>query len=176
MSEIKIPDGLKPKDGRFGCGPSKIRPDALQSLINSQQVLGTSHRQKPVKNVVNRVRTGLNSLFNLPEGYEVVLGNGGSTAFWDIATSGLIEHKSQHLSFGEFSSKFAQAAKENPFIEDPTVIKSEPGSHPLPVAEAGIDVYALTHNETSTGVSMPDRKSTRLNSSHVSESRMPSSA
>ena len=158
MSEIKIPDGLKPKDGRFGCGPSKIRQDALQSLINSQQVLGTSHRQKPVKNVVNRVRTGLNSLFNLPEGYEVVLGNGGSTAFWDIATSGLIEHKSQHLSFGEFSSKFAQAAKENPFIEDPTVIKSEPGSHPLPVAEAGIDVYALTHNETSTGVSMPIKR------------------
>ena len=158
MSEIKIPDGLKPKDGRFGCGPSKIRPDALQSLINSQQVLGTSHRQKPVKHVVNRVRTGLNSLFNLPDGYEVILGNGGSTAFWDIATSGLIERKSQHLSFGEFSSKFAQAAKENPFIEDPTVIKSEPGSHPLPVAEAGIDVYALTHNETSTGVSMPIKR------------------
>ena len=154
MSDLKIPENLKPRDGRFGCGPSKIRPEALHSLINSQNILGTSHRQKPVKNVVNRVRTGLNSLFNLPEGYEVVLGNGGSTAFWDIATSGLIEHKSQHLSFGEFSSKFAQAAKENPFIEDPTVIKSEPGSHPLPVAEAGIDVYALTHNETSTGVSM----------------------
>ena len=154
MSDLKIPENLKPRDGRFGCGPSKIRPEALHSLINSQNILGTSHRQKPVKQVVNRVRTGLNSLFNLPEGYEVVLGNGGSTAFWDIATSGLIEHKSQHLSFGEFSSKFAQAAKENPFIEDPTVIKSEPGSHPLPVAEAGIDVYALTHNETSTGVSM----------------------
>ena len=158
MSDLKIPENLKPRDGRFGCGPSKIRPEALHSLINSQNILGTSHRQKPVKNVVNRVRTGLNSLFNLPEGYEVVLGNGGSTAFWDIATSGLIEHKSQHLSFGEFSSKFAQAAKENPFIEDPTVIKSEPGSHPLPVAEAGIDVYALTHNETSTGVSMPIKR------------------
>ena len=158
MSDLKIPENLKPRDGRFGCGPSKIRPEALHSLINSQNILGTSHRQKPVKQVVNRVRTGLNSLFNLPEGYEVVLGNGGSTAFWDIATSGLIEHKSQHLSFGEFSSKFAQAAKENPFIEDPTVIKSEPGSHPLPVAEAGIDVYALTHNETSTGVSMPIKR------------------
>jgi phosphoserine aminotransferase len=158
MSDIKIPENLKPKDGRFGCGPSKIRPEALESLIKSQNVLGTSHRQKPVKSVVNRVRTGLDSLFNLPEGYEVVLGNGGSTAFWDIATSGLIEKKSQHLNFGEFSSKFAQAAKENPFIEDPTVIKAEPGSHPVAVAEAGVDVYALTHNETSTGVSMPIKR------------------
>ena len=158
MSEIKIPDNLKPHDGRFGCGPSKIRPEALESLIKSQSILGTSHRQKPVKNVVNRVRAGLNSLFNLPEGYEVVLGNGGSTAFWDIATSGLIEKKSQHLNFGEFSSKFAQAAKENPFIEDPTVIKAEPGSHPTAIAEAGVDVYALTHNETSTGVAMPIKR------------------
>ena len=155
MSEILIPENIKPKDGRFGCGPSKIRSEALESLIKSQLILGTSHRQKPVKNVVNRVRTGLKSLFNLPDGYEVVLGNGGTTAFWDIATSGLIEKRSQHLNFGEFSSKFAQAAKENPFIEDPSVIKSEPGSHPVAIAEAGIDVYALTHNETSTGVSMP---------------------
>jgi phosphoserine aminotransferase len=108
-----------------------------------------------VKNVVNRVRTGLTSLFNLPEGYEVVLGNGGSTAFWDIATFGLIEKKSQHLVFGEFSSKFAAAAKDAPFLDDPTVIKVEPGSHPVAVAEAGVDVYALTHNETSTGVAMP---------------------
>ena len=155
MSDIKIPDSLKPKDGRFGCGPSKIRPEALASLASSgSSILGTSHRQKPVKNVVGRVRTGLTSLFNLPEGYEVVLGNGGSTAFWDIATFGLIEKKSQHLSFGEFSSKFASAAKDAPFLEDPSVIKSEPGSHPLPVAEAGIDTYALTHNETSTGVAM----------------------
>ena len=160
MSDLRIPENLKPRDGRFGCGPSKIRPEALQSLINSQNILGTSHRQKPVKNVVNRVRTGLQSLFNLPDDYEVVIGNGGSTAFWDIATSGLIDHKSQHLSFGEFSSKFAQAAKENPFIEDPTIIKSEPGSHPLPIAESGIDVYALTHNETSTGVSMPIKRPT----------------
>ncbi len=155
MSDIKIPENLKPRDGRFGCGPSKIRSEALENLLKSQSILGTSHRQKPVKNVVNRVRTGLNSLFNLPEGYEVVLGNGGSTAFWDIATSGLIEKKSQHLQFGEFSSKFAQAAKENPFIEEPTVIKAEPGSHPVAIAESGVDVYALTHNETSTGVSMP---------------------
>ncbi len=159
MSDIKIPDNLKPRDGRFGCGPSKIRPEALASLAASgASILGTSHRQKAVKSVVGRVRTGLSSLFNLPEGYEVVLGNGGSTAFWDIATFGLIEKKSQHLNFGEFSSKFASAAKEAPFLDDPTVIKSEPGSHPLPVAEAGVDVYALTHNETSTGVAMPIKR------------------
>ena len=155
MSELKIPESLKPKDGRFGCGPSKIRSEALANLASSgTSILGTSHRQKPVKNVVARVRTGLTSLFNLPDGYEVVLGNGGSTAFWDIATFGLIEKKSQHLSFGEFSSKFASAAKDAPFLDDPSVIKSEPGTHPLPIAEDGIDTYALTHNETSTGVSM----------------------
>ncbi len=156
MSEIIIPSNLKPVDGRFGCGPSKIRPAALDALSASgRTILGTSHRQKPVKNVVNRVRTGLASLFNLPEGYEVVLGNGGSTAFWDIATFGLIEKKSQHLTFGEFSSKFAQSVKEAPFLDEPTIFTSEPGSHPLAVAEAGVDAYALTHNETSTGVSMP---------------------
>jgi phosphoserine aminotransferase len=155
-ADIVIPDNLKPKDGRFGCGPSKIRPEALASLTapGSNYILGTSHRQKPVKNVVKSVREGLNSLFSLPEGYEVILGNGGSTAFWDIATFGLIEDRSQHLVFGEFSSKFASAAKEAPFLGEPTVIKSEPGTHPAAVAEAGIDVYALTHNETSTGVAM----------------------
>jgi phosphoserine aminotransferase len=153
---INIPSELKPIDGRFGCGPSKIRPEALVALSASgNSILGTSHRQKPVKNVVKRVREGLTSLFNLPEGYEVVLGNGGSTAFWDIATFGLIEERSQHLVFGEFSSKFAAAAKEAPFLGEPTVIKSEPGSHPVAALEAGIDVYALTHNETSTGVAMP---------------------
>ena len=158
-AEIKIPENIKPRDGRFGCGPSKIRPEALAALAASgSSILGTSHRQKPVKNVVHRVREGLGSLFSLPDGYEVVLGNGGSTAFWDIATFGLIENKSQHLVFGEFSSKFAAAAKEAPFLGDPTVIKSEPGSHPLAIAEAGIDVYALTHNETSTGVSMPIKR------------------
>jgi len=155
-NDIKIPDNIKPKDGRFGCGPSKIRPEALSALSQSgASILGTSHRQKPVKNVVHRVREGLSSLFALPEGYEVILGNGGSTAFWDIATFGLIEKRSQHLVFGEFSSKFASAAAEAPFLGDPTVIKSEPGTHPAAVAEAGIDTYALTHNETSTGVSMP---------------------
>jgi phosphoserine aminotransferase len=155
-AEIIIPSSIKPVDGRFGCGPSKIRPEALAALSASgNSILGTSHRQKPVKNVVKRVREGLTSLFNLPEGYEVVLGNGGSTAFWDIATFGLIQERSQHLVFGEFSSKFAAASKEAPFLGEPTVIKSEPGSHPLSTAEAGIDVYALTHNETSTGVAMP---------------------
>ena len=153
---IIIPPELKPVDGRFGCGPSKIRPAALAALSASgNTILGTSHRQKPVKHVVQRVRKGLTALFNLPEGYEVVLGNGGSTAFWDIATFGLIEARSQHLVFGEFSSKFAAAAKEAPFLGEPTVINSEPGWHPTAVAEAGIDVYALTHNETSTGVAMP---------------------
>ena len=155
-AEIVIPSSIKPVDGRFGCGPSKIRPEALAALSASgNSILGTSHRQKPVKNVVKRVREGLTTLFNLPEGYEVILGNGGSTAFWDIATFGLIEERSQHLVFGEFSSKFASASKEAPFLGEPTVIKAEPGSHPVSVLEAGIDVYALTHNETSTGVAMP---------------------
>lgn len=159
MSDIKIPQNLKPVDGRFGCGPSKIRPEALAALAASgSAILGTSHRQKPVKNVVHRVREGLSSLFELPEGYEVVLGNGGSTAFWDIATFGLIQSRSQHLVFGEFSSKFAAAAKEAPFLGEPSIIKAEPGSHPDAQAEEGIDVYALTHNETSTGVAMPIRR------------------
>lgn len=155
MSDIKIPDSLKPRDGRFGCGPSKIRDEALQALVSSgHSILGTSHRQKSVKGVVNRVRTGLSSLFTLPDGYEVVLGNGGSTAFWDIATFCLIEKRSQHLSFGEFSAKFASAAKEAPFLDQPSIITSDPGSHPFPHFETGIDTYALTHNETSTGVAM----------------------
>ena len=155
MSEIKIPDNLKPADGRFGCGPSKILPASIANLAsNYGKVLGTSHRQKPVKDVVSAVRVGLKSLFSLPDGYEVIIGNGGSTAFWDIATFGLIENKSQHLVFGEFSSKFAAAAKEAPLIGTPTVIKAEPGSHPQASAEAGVDTYALTHNETSTGVAM----------------------
>lgn len=155
-TEIIIPSNLKPTDGRFGCGPSKIRPEALAALASSgASILGTSHRQKPVKDVVKGVRQGLHSLFNLPEGYEVILGNGGSTAFWDIATLNLIENRSQHLVFGEFSSKFATASQEAPFLAEPSLIKSEPGTHPSAVAEAGIDLYALTHNETSTGVSMP---------------------
>jgi len=154
-NEIIIPNNLKPKDGRFGCGPSKIRPEALAALAASgSSILGTSHRQPAVKNVVGRVRNGLKDLFSLPDGYEVVLGNGGSTAFWDVATFCLIKEKSQHLVFGEFSSKFASGVKSAPFLGEPTVISADPGSHPEAVAEAGVDAYALTHNETSTGVAM----------------------
>jgi phosphoserine aminotransferase len=156
VTDIQIPANLKPSDGRFGCGPSKIRPAALVALnASGSTILGTSHRQKPVKNVVGRVRSGLSNLFQLPDGYEVILGNGGSTAFWDIATFGLIEKKSQHLVFGEFSSKFAAAATQAPFLGAPSVIKSEPGAHPFALAETEVDAYCFTHNETSTGVSMP---------------------
>jgi phosphoserine aminotransferase len=156
VTDIVIPDSLKPADGRFGSGPSKVRPEQLAALAASGQAcLGTSHRQKPVKSIVARVREGLSELFALPEGYEVVLGNGGTTAFWDAAAFGLVRDRSQHLVFGEFSSKFAKVAKKAPWLSDPSVIESEPGSHPRPVAEEGVDVYALTHNETSTGVAMP---------------------
>ncbi|MFB9517880.1 phosphoserine transaminase [Streptomyces purpureus] len=156
MAEIQIPADIKPADGRFGAGPSKVRTEALDALAaTGTSLLGTSHRQAPVKNLVGEVRAGVRDLFSLPEGYEVILGNGGSTAFWDIATHGLIESKSQHLNFGEFSSKFAKAAKAAPWLADPSVISSEPGTHPDPVAEAGVDVYAFTHNETSTGVAAP---------------------
>jgi phosphoserine aminotransferase len=159
VNDIVIPEDLKPADGRFGSGPSKVRPEALAALAaTGTSYLGTSHRQKTVKDVVRRVREGLGSFFGLPDGYEVVLGNGGTTAFWDIAVLNLIRERSQHLSFGEFSSKFATAAKAAPFLGDPSVLKSEPGSHPTPQAEAGVDVYALTHNETSTGVAMPIRR------------------
>ncbi|MGV4890897.1 phosphoserine transaminase [Streptomyces viridosporus] len=156
MAEIQIPADIKPADGRFGAGPSKVRTEALDALAaTGTSLLGTSHRQAPVKNLVGKVREGIRDLFRLPDGYEVILGNGGSTAFWDIATHGLIEHKSQHLSFGEFSSKFAKAAKLAPWLAEPDVISADPGTHPEPVAAAGVDVYAFTHNETSTGVAMP---------------------
>ncbi|MFF2547381.1 phosphoserine transaminase [Kitasatospora sp. NPDC058063] len=156
MAQIQIPADIKPADGRFGCGPSKVRPEALSALAATQtSLLGTSHRQAPIKDLVKRVREGVSSLFSLPDGYEVVLGNGGSTAFWDIAAFGLVREKSQHLDFGEFSSKFASSVRAAPWLGEPTVIKTAPGTHPLPVAEAGVDVYGLTHNETSTGVAMP---------------------
>ena len=159
VAQIQIPADIRPVDGRFGAGPSKVRPEALSALAaTGTSLLGTSHRQAPVKNLVKRVREGVSSLFSLPEGYQVVLGNGGSTAFWDIAAFGLVREKSQHLSFGEFSSKFASSTKAAPWLADPSVVKSEPGTHPLPVAEAGVDVYALTHNETSTGVAMPIKR------------------
>ena len=158
-TNIVIPADLKPRDGRFGAGPSKIRAEALDALrATGTSYLGTSHRQKPVKAVVRRVRDGLHELFALPDGYEVVLGNGGTTAFWDIATLNLVRSRAQHLVFGEFSSKFAAATKAAPFLDAPTVIDAAPGTHPLPQAESGIDTYALTHNETSTGVAMPIRR------------------
>ncbi len=154
--QLRIPADLLPADGRFGAGPSKVRPAQVEALAaTGRSLLGTSHRQQPVRAQVGRLRAGLRDLFSLPDGYEVVLGNGGATEFWDIATFGLIQRRSQHLSFGEFSSKFAAAAKAAPFLDDPSVLKTEPGTHPLPVAEAGVDLYALTHNETSTGVMMP---------------------
>ncbi|MBC3992291.1 phosphoserine transaminase [Streptomyces sp. AC563] len=159
MAEIRIPADIKPADGRFGSGPSKVRTEALSALAaTGTSLLGTSHRQPPVKDLVGRVRAGVRELFSLPDGYEVILGNGGTTAFWDIATHGLIERTSQHLTFGEFSSKFAKAAKLAPWLGEPTVINSDPGTHPEPVAEEGVDVYALTHNETSTGVAAPLRR------------------
>ena len=152
---IAIPASLLPADGRFGSGPSKIRPEHVRRLAGTGTTyLGTSHRQQPVKAVVGRVRQGLRELFSLPDGYEVLLGNGGTTAFWDAAVFGLIDARSQHLLFGEFSSKFAAAVKAAPHLKDPEVIESPVGSHPQPVADPAVDFYALTHNETSTGVAM----------------------
>ena len=158
---VTIPADLLPRDGRFGSGPSKVRTEALESLAHTgSSVLGTSHRQPPVKALVRRAREGLTQLFSLPEGYEVVLGNGGTTAFWDAAAFGLVRERSQHLVFGEFSGKFASVTKGAPFLADPSVVRSDPGSHPLLVAQSGIDAYALTHNETSTGVAMPIQRPT----------------
>ncbi|GAB3201104.1 phosphoserine transaminase [Nocardioides hungaricus] len=152
----QIPHDLLPADGRFGAGPSKIQTSHLDALAaTGTAVMGTSHRQAPVRDLVGRVRSGLSSLFSLPDGYEVILGNGGATAFWDVATYGLISEKSQHLSFGEFSSKFAAAATAAPWLSTPSVITSEPGSAPVAVAEDGVDVYAWAHNETSTAVMAP---------------------
>jgi phosphoserine aminotransferase len=156
---LVIPADLLPADGRFGCGPSKVRSEQLEALVAAgDTVLGTSHRQPVVKNLVGSVRSGLHDLFSLPEGWEIVLGNGGSTVFWDVATFGLIDERSQHLVFGEFSSKFAEAAAAAPHLGEPTVIRSDTGTHPDAVAEDGIDLYALTHNETSTGVAMELRR------------------
>jgi phosphoserine aminotransferase len=159
LPAITIPRDLLPADGRFGCGPSKIRPEAVNALnAVSTTYLGTSHRQATVQFTVSQLRNGLAEMLALPDGYEILLGNGGSTTFWDIATFGLIEQRSQHLSFGEFSSKFAAAATAAPHLDDPEVITSAPGTHPLAHATDGIDTYALTHNETSTGVAMDLRR------------------
>ncbi|HMD52197.1 MAG TPA: phosphoserine transaminase [Solirubrobacteraceae bacterium] len=162
QTPLLIPEERKPLDGRFGCGPSKVRPEALARLAEEGGALmGTSHRQKPVKGLVGEVREGLRSLFAAPEGYVVALGNGGATAFWDAAAFGLVERRSAHLTYGEFSQKFAAVTTGAPFLEDPVVFSSPPGDAPDPavldssVAEDGADVLAWAHNETSTGVMVP---------------------
>ncbi|SDN38691.1 phosphoserine transaminase [Allokutzneria albata] len=153
---LKLPAELKPSDGRFGCGPSKIRPEQLARLAaEGGALMGTSHRQKPVKALVGRVRSGLRELFSLPEGYEVVLGNGGTTAFWDAAAFGLVRERAQHFTYGEFSAKFAKVTSGAPFLADPVVVKAEPGSAPEIAAHEGVDLIGWAHNETSTGVMVP---------------------
>jgi phosphoserine aminotransferase len=159
VPEITLPADLLPRDGRFGSGPSKIPPEALAALAASGQTyLGTSHRQAPVRGLVRRVRDGVASLFGLPDGYEVVLGNGGSTAFWDAAAFGLVRQRAQHLVFGEFSAKFAAAVRSAPWLSEPTLVTAPLGTVTAPYAEPGIDVYAWPHNETSTGVMAPVRR------------------
>jgi phosphoserine aminotransferase len=156
---VQIPRELLPGDGRFGSGPSKVRVEAVRALADAgADYLGTSHRRERVRGVVRAVREGLAELFSLPDGYEVVLGTGGSTAFWDAAAFGLIERRAEHLVFGEFSSKFAAVSAGAPFLDDPLVVESEPGTHPDLVADASVDTYAFPQNETSTGVMMEVRR------------------
>ena len=158
---LSIPAELLPQDGRFGCGPSKVRPAQVDHLAGlGRKVLGTSHRQAPVRNLVRHVRDGLAELFSLPAGYEIILGNGGSTAFWDIAAFGLVRDRAQHLVFGEFSAKFGSVTAKAPFLGASTIIKAEPGTLATPAAESGVDVYAWPHNETSTGVMAPVKRVT----------------
>jgi phosphoserine aminotransferase len=156
QTEVKIPDELKPADGRFGSGPSRVRPAQLQYVAGAGAALmGTSHRQKPVKQLVGRVRSGISELFSLPDGYEVMLGNGGTTAFWDAATAGLVRRQALHLTYGEFSSKFASCTKGAPFLADPIIVSADPGDAPAPVGDPAADLLAWAHNETSTGVMVP---------------------
>jgi phosphoserine aminotransferase len=152
---VEIPPDLKPADGRFGCGPSKVRPEALARLAEQNDRMGTSHRQQPVRDLVARVRTGLGELFDAPDGYEVALGNGGTTAFWDAAAAWLVRERALHLSYGEFSSKFAKSTAGAPFLADPVVIEAAPGDAPAPIADPQADAIAWAHNETSTGVMVP---------------------
>ncbi|MCP2252024.1 phosphoserine aminotransferase apoenzyme [Prauserella aidingensis] len=155
-ADLTIPAELKPSDGRFGCGPSKVRPQQLANLAEEgANVLGTSHRQKPVKSLVGRVRSGLTDLFGLPDGYEVVLGNGGTTAFWDAAAFGLVRERAQHFTYGEFSSKFAKVTDKAPFLDKSVIVEGEPGSAPEISYQAGCDLVGWAHNETSTGVAVP---------------------
>jgi len=151
-TSVQIPAELKPADGRFGCGPSRVRPEALARFAERSDLMGTSHRQAPVRDLVGRVREGLGELFSLPDGYEVALGNGGTTAFWDAAAAWLVRERALHLSYGEFSSKFAKVTAGAPFLADPVVVEAEPGDAPEPVAADGVDAIAWAHNETSTGV------------------------
>ncbi len=155
---LQIPEHLKPADGRFGCGPSKVRPEALARLSARHDLMGTSHRQAPVKAVLRQVREGLRELFALPDGYEVALGNGGSTAFWDAAACGLVRRRALHLAFGEFTQKFASVTRGAPFLADPIVVSAPPGDAPEPVGDADADVVAWAHNETSTGVMLDVRR------------------
>jgi len=158
-ARLTIPADLLPQDGRFGSGPSKVRPEQVDHLASiARTVLGTSHRQDPVRRLVREVREGLAALFSLPQGYEIVLGNGGSTAFWDIAAFGLVRERIQHLAFGEFSAKFAAITAGAPFLGEPTVVTATPGGLATSYAEAGVDAYAWPHNETSTGVMAPVRR------------------
>ncbi len=151
----QIPADLKPADGRFGCGPSKVRPEALARLAEQSKLMGTSHRQKPVRDLVGRVRSGLAELFSLPDGYEIALGNGGTTAFWDAACAWLVRERALHLTYGEFSGKFAKATAGAPFLADPILVEADPGDAPKPRADAAADAIAWAHNETSTGVMVP---------------------
>ena len=156
---LRLPAELKPSDGRFGCGPSKVRPEQLARLAETGvDLMGTSHRQKPVKSLVGRVREGLRQLFSLPEGYEVVLGVGGTTAFWDAATFGLVRERALHLTYGEFSSKFAKCTQGAPFLADPVVVSAEPGDAPTPVSDPSVDLIGWAHNETSTGVMLAPQR------------------
>jgi phosphoserine aminotransferase len=154
----QIPVDLKPADGRFGCGPSKVRPEALARIVERVDLMGTSHRQAPVRDLVGRIRAGLGELFSLPEGYEVALGNGGTTAFWDAAAAWLVQRRALHLSYGEFSQKFAKVTAGAPFLESPIVVEVEPGDAPAPVADPDVDAIAWAHNETSTGVMVGVRR------------------
>src|SRR3954464_6906901 len=151
----QIPSELKPADGRFGCGPSKVRPEALEKLAQQSKLMGTSHRQGAGGGLVARVRSGLTELFGLPDGYEIALGNGGTTAFWDAACAWLVRERALHLTYGEFSQKFAKATAGAPFLAAPILVEAEPGDAPAPVADPAADAIAWAHNETSTGVMVP---------------------
>src|SRR3954454_22745453 len=155
---LQIPAEIKPADGRFGCGPSKVRPEALAHLAERSDLIGTSHRQAPVRDLVREVRSGLSQLFSLPDGYEIALGNGGTTAFWEAAAAWLVRERALHLTYGEFSGKFAKSTAAAPFLEDPIVVEADPGDAPDPVADPTADVIAWAHNETSTGVMVDVRR------------------